>query len=88
MRGHFNGHLGVREEGYDRTHRGFRFGKINNGEIAILDFAVAFELMIAKSHFKKKEEHLVTFKSGNTKTIFYSVDYVLLRLSEKAMCKD
>lgn len=62
----------MKEEAYERTSGGFRFGKRNNGGIAILDFAVAFELMIANSHFKKKEEHLVSFKSGNTKTVVYS----------------
>ena len=41
-----------------------------------MNFAVAYELTIVNSYFKKKEEHLVTFKSGNTRI---QLDYFLMR---------
>jgi len=42
-------------------HGGFRFGERNSAGVAILDFAVAFDLTIVNSLFKKKENYLVTF---------------------------
>ena len=42
--------------------------------MALLDFAVAFDLMIVNSLFKKKVDHLVTFRSGNSKT---QIDFFL-----------
>ena len=44
--------------------------------MALLDFAVAFNLTIINSLFKKKEEHLVTFRSGSCKT---QIAYFLIR---------
>ena len=46
---------------------------------------VAYELSIVNSYFKKKEEHLVTFKSGNNRT---QIDYFLMRLNNKRLCRD
>ena len=37
-----------------------------------MDFAVAYESLVVNSHIKKKEYHLVTFKSDITNT---EVDY-------------
>jgi len=46
------------------------------GGISVLDFAVAFDLLVVNSLFKKKEDHLVTFKSSSCKT---QIDYFLRR---------
>jgi len=46
---------------------------------------VAYELAIVNSYFKKKEEHLLTFKSGNTRT---QIDYFLMRTNGRSLCKD
>lgn len=81
----FNGHVGARGDGYDRIHGGFGYGMRNNAVTTVLDFVVAYELMIANSHFKKREEHLVTFKSDIASTL---IDYFLLRLGDKSICKD
>jgi len=53
--------------------------------VSILDFAVAYELSIVSSYFKKKEEHLITFKSGNTST---QIHYFLMRASSRKLCRD
>ena len=66
--GDFNGHIGDKAYGYVRTHGGFRFGERNSGGKAVLDFAIAFDLTVVNSLFKKKEEHLVTFRSGSCRT--------------------
>ena len=75
LRGDSNGHIGDKANGYDRTHGGFGFGERNSGGVAILNFAVAFDLSIINSLFKKRESHLVTFRSGSSKT---QIDYFLV----------
>jgi len=46
---------------------------------------VAFDLVAANSFFKKKEDHLVTFKSSSCKT---QIDYFLTRKENRRSCKD
>jgi len=83
--GDFNDHIGVDSDGYDTAHGGFGFGERNNGGVSVLNFAVAYELLVVNSYFKKKEDHLVTFKSGSLKT---QIDYFLLRADSRRFCKD
>jgi len=44
------------------------YGVRNSGGVSLLDFAVAYELSIANSYFRKRDEHFVTFKSGSSRT--------------------
>ena len=60
-------------------------GERNNGGVSVLDFAVAYELVVVNSFFKKKEDHLVTFKSGLSRT---QIDYFLIRADNCRFCKD
>ena len=69
----------------DGVHGGFGFGERNAGGVSVLDFAMAFDLMVANSFFKKKEDHLVTFKSSSCKT---QIDYFLTRKESRRSCKD
>jgi len=64
---------------------GFGYGERNSDGVLIFDFAVAYELSIVNSYFRKKEEHLVTFKSGNTRT---QIHYFLVRENSRRLCKD
>ena len=72
-------------DGYDTAHGDFGFGEINNRGVSVLDFAVAYKLLVVNSFFKKKEDHLVTFKSGSVKT---QIDYFLMRVDSQRFCKD
>jgi len=83
--GDFNGHIGAETAGYDGVHGGFGFGERNAGGVSVLDFAVAFDLLVANSFFKKKEDHLVTFKSRSCKT---QIDFFLTRKENRRSCKD
>ena len=74
--GDFNGHIGTRMDGYVRTHGGFGYRIRNDEGVALLDFEVVYDLTIVNSLFKKKVDHLVTFRSGNTKT---QIDFFLTR---------
>ena len=65
--------------------RGFGYGERNNEGVSVLDFTVAYELLVVNSFFKKKEDHLVTFRSGPIKT---QTDYFLIRADSRRLCKD
>ncbi|XP_009593110.1 uncharacterized protein [Nicotiana tomentosiformis] len=81
----FNGHIGASARGYDDVHGGFNFGDRNEGGNSLLDFARAFDLVIANSSFPKREEHLVTFRNSMCKT---QIDYLLCRKCDKGLCTD
>ncbi|XP_060182129.1 uncharacterized protein LOC132611770 [Lycium barbarum] len=83
--GDFNGHIGTTARGYDDVHGIFGFGDRNEGGTSLLDFARAFNLVIANSSFQKREEHLVTFQSTRAKT---QIDYLLSRKCDKSLCTD
>ncbi|XP_019229619.1 PREDICTED: craniofacial development protein 2-like [Nicotiana attenuata] len=51
--GDFNGHIGASAGGYDDVHGGYGFGDRNEGGNSLLDFAKAFDLVIANSSFPK-----------------------------------
>ena len=62
--GDLNGHGGTTSAGFEAVHEGFGCGSRNQKGEEVLDFAVAFDLMIANTFFIKRESHLVTFSSG------------------------
>ncbi|XP_070002113.1 uncharacterized protein [Nicotiana sylvestris] len=83
--GDFNGHIGSSTGGYTEVHGGFGFRERNGGGISLLDFAKAFDLVIANSCFPKREEHLVTYQSSMVKT---QIDYLLFRRGDRRLCED
>ena len=54
VNGDSNGHEGKHRNAYERVHVGYEFGDLNEAEMSILDFAVAFDLIVANTFFKKK----------------------------------
>ncbi|XP_019236800.1 PREDICTED: craniofacial development protein 2-like [Nicotiana attenuata] len=83
--GDFNGHIGSAAGSCGEVHGGFGLGDRNGGGTSLLDFAKAFELVIANSTFSKRDKHLVTFQSSAVKT---QIDYLLLRRCDRGLCKD
>ncbi|XP_070020328.1 uncharacterized protein [Nicotiana sylvestris] len=81
----FNGHIGSSAGGYTKVHGGFGFGEQNGGGTSLLDFAKAFDLVIANSSFPKREKHLVTYQSSAAKT---QIDYLLLQRCDRRWCED
>ncbi|GJW30143.1 retrovirus-related pol polyprotein LINE-1 [Tanacetum coccineum] len=81
--GGLNGHIGVATEGYAGVHRGFGYGVINEEGRAILDFAIAHDLVVVNSNFKKRDHHLVTFQSGGRRE-----GSALLRILWKNLSRD
>jgi hypothetical protein len=45
---------------------GFGCGEQNQEGEEILNFDVAYDLMVANTSFRKKKSHLITFNSGST----------------------
>jgi len=83
--GDFNGHIGVDSGGFVSAQGGFGFGERNNGGVSVLDFGMAYDLLAVNSFFKKKEDHLVTFRSGSVRT---QIDYFLTRADSRRFCTD
>ena len=46
-----NGHVGTTSVGFEAVHEDFRYGSRNQEGEEVLDFAVAFDLMIANTFF-------------------------------------
>ncbi|KAJ7952361.1 Retrovirus-related Pol polyprotein LINE-1 [Quillaja saponaria] len=80
-----NGHVGSTNEGFERVHGGYGYGVKNEGGESILDFAIAYGLILANTFFKKRESHLITFSSGPNKS---QIDFVMTRKVDRAVCKD
>ncbi|GMP25558.1 hypothetical protein CsSME_00002369 [Camellia sinensis var. sinensis] len=83
--GDFNGHVGIDKLGYDRVHGGYGFGDRNEAGESILDFALASDLVVANTMYKKREEHLISFKSESVKS---QIDYILVRKVDRLKCND
>jgi hypothetical protein len=50
-----NGHVGTAREGFERVHEGFEYGEQNQKGEGILNFAIAYDLMVANIFFRKKK---------------------------------
>ena len=74
--GDWNGHVGVDADAYMEAHGGHGFGVRNAEGERVLEFAVANDLLIGNTLFKKRDSHLVTYSSGNHRT---QIDYILFR---------
>jgi hypothetical protein len=83
--GDLNGHVGSTNVGYELTHGGFGYGSRNQEGEDILDFVVAYNLVIANTFFRKRDSHLVTFRSGHRSS---QIDLVLTRREDKQACLD
>nr|XP_027232040.1 uncharacterized protein LOC113823570 [Penaeus vannamei] len=75
--GDFNGHMRERNLAIERVHGRYGSGAVNpNGE-RLIDFAVAYDLAILNTFFKKKDYN--TYESGGQET---QLDYILYKRSK------
>ncbi|XP_028061331.1 craniofacial development protein 2-like [Camellia sinensis] len=75
--GDFNGHVGVDKK---KVHGGYDFGDRNKDAESILDFILTFDLVVANTMYKKRDEHLVTFNSGSIRS---QIDYFIVRKGDR-----
>ncbi|XP_045458566.1 craniofacial development protein 2-like [Melitaea cinxia] len=83
--GDFNGYVGRMNDGYERVHGGRGYGVRNRDGEALLEAALAFDLAIANTFYQKREQHLITYRSGLHST---QIDYILLRRNRLKSAKD
>jgi hypothetical protein len=62
--GDLNGYVGSIRVGFDGVHGGFRYASRNQEGEGILNFALAYDLIVANSLFRRRVSHLVTFSSS------------------------
>jgi hypothetical protein len=83
--GDLNSHVGSTNAGYELAHEGFGYGSRNQEGENVLDFVVAYNLVITNTFFRKRDSHLVTFSSGHCSS---QIDFVLTRREDKQACLD
>jgi hypothetical protein len=83
--GYLNGHVGTVRVGFERVPGGFGYGEQNQEGEDILNFVIAYDLIVANTFFRKKKSHLITFSSGQHSS---QIDFVLTRREERPNCMD
>ena len=73
------------EDRYEMVHGGHSFGDRNDYGEAILNFVVAYDLIVANTFFRKRDEYLITFKSGPNMS---QIDFFLMKRIDRLICKD
>ena len=62
--GDLNGHVGTSNTCFEGVHGGFGYGYRNQEGEDVLSFALAYDMIVANTLFRKRDSHLVTFSSG------------------------
>jgi len=83
--GDLNGHVGSTRVGFDGVHGGFGYGSRNQEGEGILNFALAYDLFVTNTLFRKRVSHLVTFSSGQYCS---QIDFILARREDRRACLD
>ena len=83
--GDWNGHFSEKAGGFEDVRGGFGYGTRNSEVERILEFAMANNLFVANTCFMKRESHLVTYNSDNSKS---QIDFFLYRKTFKSMVKN
>ena len=83
--GDFNGHVGMERADLERWHRGHCYGFLNDEERAVLQCAQMYDLAICNTFFQKKDEHMITYRSGTRQS---TIDYILVRRQSLRFVKD
>ena len=66
-------------------HGGQGYGEKYELGDTILEFTLALDLIIANTCFKKREEHLITYKSETSRS---HIDFFLVKKHDRLDCKD
>ncbi|ESN91048.1 hypothetical protein HELRODRAFT_182276 [Helobdella robusta] len=74
--GDINGHIGDKANMFHGVHGGFGYGCQNEDSVRILEFAENHELSLLNFYFKKRGEHLITYKNGMSCT---QIDFIVVR---------
>jgi hypothetical protein len=83
--GDLNGHVGSTRVGFDGVHGGFGYGSWNQEGDGILNFTLAYDLIIANTLFTKRVSHLVTFSSSQH---YSQINFILAGREDRHACLD
>ena len=85
--GDWNGHVGHAGTGYWEVHGGMGYGRPEPDVegVRILEYALAFDLLLGNTCFKKHGSHLITYKSGN---IAMQIDFIFFRRTMRKLVTD
>jgi hypothetical protein len=67
------------------VYRSFRYGSRKQEEEGILNFVLAYDLIVVNTLFRKRFSHLVTFSSGQH---YSQIDFILVRREDRHACLD
>ena len=85
--GDWNGYVGRTVAGFREVCGGFVYGTLDpdtEGQ-RILEYALAYDLRIGNTCFKKQDSHLITYKSGQAAT---QIDYIMFRKRMRNFVKE
>jgi hypothetical protein len=80
-----NGHIGSTRVGFDGVHEDFGYESRNQEGDDILNFVLAYDLIIANTLFEKRVSHLVIFSSGQHCS---QINFILMRRDDMHACLD
>ena len=83
--GDLNNHVGATNVGFERVHGGFGYGSRNQEGEDVLNFVLAYDLLITNTLFRKQQSHLGTFSGGQHSSL---IDFVLARREDRRACLD
>ncbi|KAK6764279.1 hypothetical protein RB195_024554 [Necator americanus] len=83
--GDVNGHVGSRKDGFESCHGGYGYGARNDDGLRILEYAVASDLIIANTQYRKRKSYLITYTSGGRET---QIDFWMLRRRDRRLLQD
>jgi hypothetical protein len=83
--GDLNGHVGSTRVGFDGVHGVFGYGSRNQEGEGILNFALAYDLIVTNILFRKRVSHLVTFSSGQHCS---QIDFIIVKREDRHACLD
>ena len=74
--GEMNGHIGNGHDAISQIHGGNSYSEVNENGEKDIDLALSFHLVIRHTIFCKKNEHLITHRSGDRAS---HIDFLLYR---------
>jgi hypothetical protein len=80
-----NGHVGSTRVGFDGVHGGFEYGSRNQEGEGILNFALAYDLIVTNTLFRKRVSHLLTFSNSQHCS---QINFILTRRENRHACLD
>ena len=83
----WNCYVGCVGTGYREAHGGMRYGRPQPDveDEGILEYALAFDLLLGNRRFKERNRHLIRYKSGNAAT---QIDFILFHMTMHKLVTD